>query len=522
MQRPRRRDPSSGRTSRRAPPPWPSAGRRRAAAATGAYRSSLAAGRGQRVVARHRREHPGLDLAEVGAHEHVARLGDDARAQVGGHVVQPGRRRHPPGGAVRARPLAAEAAVGADVLVEPARSRTSSRPARPCATSAAARRPGARRAAPRAATPGCRGPRCRPGAAATSPGPGCGGRTRALGRDVAQHLGVAPARVRRPRRPSSAGRGPTKPPMTASRRPGRRAGRRPPARRRAARRPTPTAPWPGLATGRGASARRWSWAAATVRASVAHRASRSGVADHPPLTQSGRRYPSVGPARRVAVVAGVLGRLAEQVERAGRRDGVAVEVVQPTPTPRPASAGHPPTSSRCTAAMSQHVATRTPSPIRVAAVAFDHHSHRGRTSRSSAAIAPATSSGPRTTDPVAATRAAPLAGSTARPRRSPRAMPRRRTTAVGASGRSRPHSARDRTHLQLRWPDGARGHREAGVAGRRGLPRRRRWRDAPPGRRALVRRGARPQRSADADGAELRAGPPDAAGPPAVGAVVHR
>ena len=41
------------------------------------------------------------------------------RAQLGGHVVQPGRRRHPPGGTVGAGPLAAQPPVGAEVGVEP-------------------------------------------------------------------------------------------------------------------------------------------------------------------------------------------------------------------------------------------------------------------------------------------------------------------------------------------------------------------------------------------------------------------
>ncbi len=72
------------------------------------------------VVVRHCREDPGLDLAEVGADEHVVRLGDDRRAEFRGHVVQPRGRGHPAGRAVRRRPLPSETPVGPDVLVEPA------------------------------------------------------------------------------------------------------------------------------------------------------------------------------------------------------------------------------------------------------------------------------------------------------------------------------------------------------------------------------------------------------------------
>ena len=58
-------------------------------------------------VARHRGEHPRLDLPEIGPDERVAVLGQHRLAQHGGHVVQPARRGHPPGRAVGPGPRAA-------------------------------------------------------------------------------------------------------------------------------------------------------------------------------------------------------------------------------------------------------------------------------------------------------------------------------------------------------------------------------------------------------------------------------
>ena len=46
------------------------------------------------------------------------------------------------------------------------------------------------------------------------------------------------------------------------------------------------------------------------------------------------------------------------------------------------SARHPPNSSRCTAAMSQHVVSRTPAAMSARAVSCDQTTHRGRISRS--------------------------------------------------------------------------------------------------------------------------------------------
>ena len=90
------------------------------AAATGAYRSSSMRGCSKCPVARHRGQHPWLDLAEVGTDEHVPGLGHDRRTHQRRHVVQAGRRGHPAGGAVGRRPLAAQSAVVSEVLVEPA------------------------------------------------------------------------------------------------------------------------------------------------------------------------------------------------------------------------------------------------------------------------------------------------------------------------------------------------------------------------------------------------------------------
>ena len=73
----------------------------------------------RRSVAGHGGEDTWLDLSEVGTHEDVTGLGDHGPTQVGRHVVQPGRRRHPPGRAVRSRPLSAQPPVDPDVLVEP-------------------------------------------------------------------------------------------------------------------------------------------------------------------------------------------------------------------------------------------------------------------------------------------------------------------------------------------------------------------------------------------------------------------
>ncbi len=77
-------------------------------------------GRREHGIPAHHGEHAGLDLSEVGPHEHVPRVGCDARPQGRRQVVQPVLGRHPPGRAVARRPAPAQAVVGADVGVEPA------------------------------------------------------------------------------------------------------------------------------------------------------------------------------------------------------------------------------------------------------------------------------------------------------------------------------------------------------------------------------------------------------------------
>jgi len=73
----------------------------------------------QRGVPGHRGEHPRLDLPQIRADEHVPRLRDHRRTQHRRHVVQPSRRRHPPGRAVAPGPLAAQPPVRAEMRVQP-------------------------------------------------------------------------------------------------------------------------------------------------------------------------------------------------------------------------------------------------------------------------------------------------------------------------------------------------------------------------------------------------------------------
>ena len=316
---PRQRLPAgagaSGRTSRRAPPPWPSRGRRRGGSATGAYRSSASAAAGQGRVARHRGQHPRLDLAEVGPHEHVPRLGDDGRPQVGGHVVEPGRRRSS-GRRRRRRPVHVPAAGRRRRRARRARrSRRSSPPARPCATPAGRRPTDGRRGAPPAARPGCRAPRSPTRRSSDFTCPGLRRSTVAAGGAWRSTSRVArSAALRRPR-PRRAGRGPTTSASDAPRpSPGRPAGRRPPARRTAARRPTRTAPSPAPG-GRGAPPAGPAGAAPRPARCAAQRASRPGSA----RPRRRRPTPAAG-ARRAAPVLGVaavVGLVVEQVERAG-------------------------------------------------------------------------------------------------------------------------------------------------------------------------------------------------------------
>ncbi len=74
---------------------------------------------GQCLVPGDRRQHPGLDLAQVGAHEEVAGLGRHRSSHLDRHVVQPGGGGHPSRGTVRPRPATPQPAVLTQVLVEP-------------------------------------------------------------------------------------------------------------------------------------------------------------------------------------------------------------------------------------------------------------------------------------------------------------------------------------------------------------------------------------------------------------------
>ncbi len=122
---------------------------------------------------------------------------------------------------------------------------------------------------------------------------------------------------------------------------------------------------------------------ATARASPAHRAIRSGLSDQPPLTHSARRCPS-----------GATGSLASPSSMPNRSSGPPAGIVS-VARPRsraqaqPGSARQPPNSSRCAAAMSQHVASRTPSAANRAAIWPDHTTHRGRTTSSARPISAA-------------------------------------------------------------------------------------------------------------------------------------
>ena len=123
---------------------------------------------------------------------------------------------------------------------------------------------------------------------------------------------------------------------------------------------------------------------ARSRARAAQRAIRSGLSDQPPLTHSGRRCPS-----------GATGSPVSPTSIPNRSSGPSAGIVS-VARPRsraqaqPGSARQPPNSSRCTAAISQHVASRTPASARRAAVCPDHSTQRGRSSSSARPISAAT------------------------------------------------------------------------------------------------------------------------------------
>ena len=163
---------------------------------------------------------------------------------------------------------------------------------------------------------------------------------------------------------------------------------------------------------------------AAARACPAHRAIRSGLSDQPPLTHSARRCPS-----------GATGSLPSPSSMPNRSSGPPagiVSVVSPRSRAQaqPGSARQPPNSSRCAAEMSQHVASRTPSAARRAAVWPDHTTHRGRSASSArptsaAGPAPAARPAPAMTGHARSAVASPRpnAGEMTSPTRSPRFTP---------------------------------------------------------------------------------------------------
>ena len=180
---------------------------------------------------------------------------------------------------------------------------------------------------------------------------------------------------------------------------------------------------------------------ATARASSAHRAIRSGLSDQPPLTHSARRCPS-----------GATGSPTSPSSMPNRSSGPLVGIVSAA-SPRsraqaqPGSARQPPNSSRCAALMSQHVASRTPSATRRAAVWPDHSTQRGRNA-SSARSTPAARPGPATSQlRSAVARPRPSAGEMTSPTRSPRFTPAWRnevTRSASATDPTLPWTSRHR------------------------------------------------------------------------------
>ena len=199
----------------------------------------------------------------------------------------------------------------------------------------------------------------------------------------------------------------------------------------------------GTAIGRSASAPSAACcSSARARAASAHRASRSAPSDHPPLTHSGRRWPS-----------GATGSSSSSSgpdipnRSSGPPDGRAsVASPRARAQAQPGSARHPPNSSRCAATMSQQVASRRPAATSCAAVWDDHTAHLGRrtwSARPTSAASPAASTPPgRGEAPssggtvqarAAVATPSPRAGETASPTRSPRATPARRNDVTRSS-----------------------------------------------------------------------------------------
>ena len=109
---------SSPRTSPPTRPPWPSSRVTLQPARHRLIQVVLAGRRDQRLIARHRRQHPRLDLTEVSPHQHAPGLGGDSRPQIGRQVVQSRRGRHPARRTVAARPRTPQPPAD-DVLVQP-------------------------------------------------------------------------------------------------------------------------------------------------------------------------------------------------------------------------------------------------------------------------------------------------------------------------------------------------------------------------------------------------------------------
>ena len=159
---------------------------------------------------------------------------------------------------------------------------------------------------------------------------------------------------------------------------------------------------------------------ATSRARAAQRAIRPGLSDQPPLTHSGRRCPS-GATGSLASPSSPPNR-SEPNKSSGPPAGT-VSVARPRSRAqaKPGSARQPPNSSRCTAAISQHVASRTPAAASRAAVWPDQSTHRGRSSSSALLTSAATPGTAHERSPAASPNSS--AGETTSATRSPRFTP---------------------------------------------------------------------------------------------------
>ena len=319
---------------------------------------------GEVAVARDGRQHTGFDLPEVGADEQVARLGHHRGPQLARHRVQAGGGGHPPGAAVAARPGAAQPAVGAEVVVEPAVAVGGGDPLAlaPLQQGVDERvgagqllqppRPGVRQVESVAAQQvlhlqraaqvdgGVVGHGVEHDAVAPRPDPALVG---LVGRAAAGHLADQPLGLAPGRRGDRWRR--ARPP------PGRPRTRR---TRRAGRCRVPGPP-------RTSS----SWRPATSRARAAQRRARCGVLPQAPDAQSGRRWPSGRTGSSGRPSSSDDGAAAPQADAsAPRRSSCPERGAAETSSPRTwhhtsaGSARCPPCSTRCTAARSQQRPSR--------------------------------------------------------------------------------------------------------------------------------------------------------------------